>query len=203
MKFWDTSKPVWVEKTPNLIQHISENHRNLQEANLPAKLQRLGIDDLEVTYIMMWRPVCLNAFSTHEETHDQRLEFNQFEEMVKGHRYLVSEGARVVVVSFADLIWRPKESVLRLNKLMPELGPLDPEFSAIPGVHVVPGNQWKAKGSVAEFGRSLDPASLRYDVESSSCLDGTQGFTDLRGEPAVQISEYVNYLRKVSDLQGV
>jgi hypothetical protein len=187
-KYWNLSKPFLLEKTPIMVRDIPGMHQGLVsvEARYPHQRQ----------FIMMWRPICLGALSSHRLTEEKELWM--FETLVAGHKYLLEQGERVVVVNIADLMWRPSKSAWHLYKQIPDLGVLDMEYVPKIGKDIFPENMWKVDKSVAEFGRAADPDKLNYSVHEALCKDGVEGFVELSQENNARAAKALAYLRSVS-----
>lgn len=196
---WNISRPILMDKTPNYIQNIRHTHESIKAAKLPEKFKAEGISTLKLQYILLWRPVCLARLSKHfNQAEDEERELRMFEQSVQAHKYLV-QNASVIVVSIADLMWRPTSTALRLQTYLPNVETLDPEFVPQLGTDVFESNRWKADGSVAEFGRSVDPGTIGYSVVDASCREGVSGFVHLNGEQNARAAAAVEYLRLASN----
>eukprot|EP00415_Alexandrium_ostenfeldii_P002296 UN2296 len=77
----------------------------------------------------------------------------------RAHKYLAGIGAPVLVVSFADLIWRPDYTLRRLPAFVPCLHQLDINYSprAHKGTDIFPENRWKAYGSLHQLDINYSP----------------------------------------------
>lgn len=212
---WDLSRPILVDKTPNLVKYVPENHPKIMAAaekvaqeGKPYSFRYHQIHKLNAAYLLTWRPVCLHLLGRlsqdpEQYSHYMRImekELPEFEEMVQAHKYLRAQNATVVVVNLADLIWRPRMSAQRLAREMPLLGELNPEFSPVLHRDIYDKNSWKASGSVAAFGRKADPFRAKYTVATGVCEGGSEGFLRLSEEDRSRALAAVEYLRSFSKI---
>merc|ERR1719162_1289383 len=118
------------------------------------------------------------------------------ETQVRAHRYLRKQGVPIIVVSMADLIWRPSRTTKRMRHFMPCLGKLDADFEPTLGKEVLPSNMWKARGSVKTFGMQVDPHSLGYNLPRNTCVDmhTEPGFDRLSDVSQDRLERAVKYL---------
>ena len=105
----------------------------------------------------------------------------------------------IVVISYADLLWRRSRTLQRLQDFVPEAGQLMTDYEPQLGVDHFPKNQLKTRGTVAEFARLHPPASLGYDVVSQSCAISDvdplrQGWTVLDPPHRQLAQDYTAYL---------
>ena len=114
LTWWDMSKPVLMDKTPNLLAR----HRVIADA-----AAKLGVP---VKFVLLSR----HPFSWTSETHPfdeaRWLELMKFNRMV-----LDDDTVDVLHVRYEDLAWRMNETVASLERFAPELGALDPRRSAL------------------------------------------------------------------------
>mgnify|MGYP001973294556 CR=1 FL=1 len=114
LTWWDMSKPVLMDKTPNLLAR----HRVIADA-----AAKLGVP---VKFVLLSR----HPFSWTSETHPfdeaRWLELMKFNRMV-----LDDDTVDVLHVRYEDLAWRMNETVASLERFAPELGALDPWRSAL------------------------------------------------------------------------
>jgi hypothetical protein len=190
---WDLSRRVLFMKSPNeLARGATSIYEKVQAAALPAKFQEYGIKSIELAYVLVWRPICLCKLSSHCSS--QKKELRSLEDIVQAHSFFMSRNQRVLLVSYADLLWRPNHSLNRISANIGELGKLDPEFVPKEDKDIYPGNQWKAVGSLASFGRKINPKELQYSVEDASCQGGS-GFDKLGPHMRARADTAVGYLR--------
>jgi len=209
--FWNLSKPVLLEKSPNLWRHVRSVVAGVQATiPLPLRMRKVGIGALTLQVVLLWRPWCLAPLSSHASQAMQHDGVGQFLErehevlkkLAARHRDLSETlGAeRVLAVSFADLLWSPDATLSRMQAFLPALGALDLAYEARLHVDVFPANAWPTNGPLADFASAHPPSALGYDAEARACVDepkrdfGTQG----RAE-AFAAHEY---LRRVSDPSG-
>lgn len=202
-RFWNLSLPVLLEKTPQQFSFVRTERMQLMSTKLPSPFINAGVFRLRLAYILMWRPPCLAELSTHAGNHDAtwaRMELSQLEKLMDAHQFLASMNAPVLVINFASLIWYPLLTVQRLEVFLPCLGPMNADFVPQLGVDIMEANEWKAQGSVRDFGASIDPGSCRYNVISHSCpaLKEEPGFSELTEEEQAKATEAIAYLRSHS-----
>ena len=114
LTWWDMSKPVLMDKTPNLLA------RPRVIADAAAKL------GVPVKFVLLSR----HPFSWTSQTHP----FNETRwlELMKFNRLaLDDETLDLLHVRYEDLAWRMEETVTSLETFAPELGALDPWRSAL------------------------------------------------------------------------
>lgn len=194
---WDLSRHVLFYKNADTrdIWGATSIHEKVQAAALPAKFQQHGIKSIELVYVLMWRPICLCKLSSHcdpMKKEDQGREVNDLESIVQAHSFFMSRNQRVLLVNFADLIWRPNHSLNRISANIGELGKLDPEFVPKDNKDVYPGNKWKCKESLASFGRKIHPMEFQYSLEDASCQSGLD---KLEPDMRARADAAVEYLR--------
>jgi len=193
-EYWNLSRPVFLEKTPSQIFAVQREHDGVLRARLPPKLRnKHGVKHLDTIYVLMWRPVCLGVLSSHLEQEEKK-ELDYLQRLVDAHRYLTRIGVPVLVINYADLVWRPELTLRRLSSFLPCLGQLDIDFVPREGKDVFRGNKWKVSGSVREFGRRVDPERCcDYSVEQRRCTKPT---FDNSTQP--EVDTLTSYLLSVS-----
>lgn len=177
--YWNLSKPVFFDKSPGLTKSIPrlydtqlENHVR-PDGELPPVFQKLHIRILRLAFVVMWRPLCIAQLSSHTpETPDFKwasAEARQLEVLLKDVRWLQEQAMRFMVLSFGQLVWNPDTTQRRLQSFLPCLSGLNTDFVPQMNVDIFPENRWKAKGSVRQFGQSMNPKLLGYDVAANKC----------------------------------
>jgi len=217
---WDLEKKVFFEKfmlgnhcpAPQAgdaeddcrSRAVLEFDHRVQEAELPDSMVLAGVKDIEVVHVLMWRPLCLAYLSSYSKSmidtgHEFKLtqiEVISFKEMVIAHKSLKKAGAKVMLINLGSLIWEPRRSKARIETLVPCLGEVDMDFVPLLGRDIVGGNEFKASGSVKEYGESIDPSGF-YDVMSGQCTD--ESFLDGLDEVETRTAlAAIRYLRKHS-----
>ena len=125
---------------------------------------------------MMWRPWCLAQLSKHAKNtmskSPERWQRNELEidrAFVARHKALVKMNVSVLVVSYADLLWRQDRTVMRVQEFLPCAGRLSTSFVPQPGVDYFEANHIKVQGSIREFGHSASAERLGYNRSSHTC----------------------------------
>ena len=103
----------------------------------------------------------------------------------------------MLVLSYADLLWRQERTLARLHEFIPELGHDRLSASFVPRLDhdVFKGNHWKVHGSLKGFARKLRPERFGYNVSSCRCRDRPSG---LREDEQREAASYVEYLWRLS-----
>ena len=114
LTWWDMSKPLLMDKTPNLLGH----HRAVADA---ADL--LGV---KVKFVLLTR----HTFSWHSEDHPFNQDLWKF--MMKYTlRALDDPRINLLQIKYEDLAWNLDETIESLNEFLPRLGKLDPWSSGL------------------------------------------------------------------------
>ena len=114
LTWWNMSKPVLMDKTPNLIAR----HRVIADA---AKM--LGVP---VKFVLLSR----HPFSWTSRTHP--FDEKRWLKLMKFNRAVLDDDTiDVLHVRYEDLAWRMRETVASVEAFAPELGALDPWRSAL------------------------------------------------------------------------
>jgi len=219
---WDLEKKVFFKKfmlgnhcpTPKPGDTEDENHcrsravgefaHRVQEAELPSSLLLAGVKEIEVIHVFMWRPLCLAHLSRYSQSMMDKgqgvkltqIEIIAFKEMVIAHKKMKKAGHKVMVINLGSLIWEPMRSKARIERMMPCIGEVDMDFVPLLGRDIVKENEFKASGSVKEYGEKIDPSEF-YDVMSGQCTD--EFILDgLDEEESKKALEAIRYLRKHS-----
>jgi len=210
VNYWNMSQPILFEKGPRgmhakVVREYTEMQKERDEN--PAFFKEHGIADLKLAYVMMWRPVCLSLLSSHARQDARQnatafalAELTWLEDLVESHKFLTENGVNVLVTNLADMMWRVKASKQRLEEFVPCVGDLD--FDYVPKLNkdYFPDNEWKADGSVADFGRSVHPEKCcGYDVAQAKCTGSEGQFFDvLQGDLLDRAEKAVEYLQSRS-----
>jgi len=207
---WDLRKPVLLETTPSQWLRITSMIRGVLASRLPTRMHVAGIRALEPRVIMLWRPWCLAMLSTHalEAVHTRGRtswateELQAVAKLASKHRSLTGTlGVRVLVVSFADLLWDGNTTAARVQAFLPELGALDLTYTPKMGVDIFPGNGWKPPGSepLLAFSRAHPPNKLGYDDVTRRCRNAEQVYALIESERQREVVKSAEeYLRRLS-----
>merc|ERR1719473_1761616 len=133
---------------------------------------------------------------------DEEFELKKLEQMVEFHKFLKSKGTTVHAISFTDLLWFPSHTAKRLEKDLPNVGKINEYYVPELMKDVYPGNKWKVKGSIAEFGKKVHPNTINYSVKDRSCTEGTSGFVHLPESFHDRITAATQYMMHVSQHQS-
>jgi len=185
--------------------------QHMAVAPLPGNFLQKGIHEINSVHVLMWRPICMAKLSAYskdliDKGFTQILAFQEviaLQEMVSMHKFLKGIGARVVVMSLGDLVWRPSETRQRLLKLLPCLGDVDIDYKPVlgsDGSELKRSNQFKATGSVKEYGHHVDPTGF-YDVPSGKCIntDVIQHLNETQQEEAKEAAAYLREASRAKD----
>lgn len=213
---WDLSRHVLLQKDPitpgarwhemlyamptGVLDDPIEEYFRIKAATLPANFQKHGITELKLGYIMQWRPICLAKLSSHFKSSTERdakdaelFELERMEDLVRWHKFIQNK-EKILVVNYANLLWKSTETIHALERKFPELGTLDANFVPQMGRDVFPDNGWKVDGSVVEFGMNIPPESVGYSLKTGSCEGGNEGFMHLGPRESDRISSTLAYL---------
>ena len=146
-------------------------------AGLPSAMVGRGILALHSAYVLMWRPWCMAHLSSHARAAGaptsvtwQRHELVELEGHVVIHRELTRRGKRVLVLSYADLLWDGSRTLRRLEAFLPCAGKLSRSFLPRQGVDVF-GNDWKVKKNVQTYSVEHSSEDSGFDVRLGRCTD--------------------------------
>ena len=187
---WDLTRPVLFLKygqkaDPSKLVVATGSQDFIAETsrNLPREMVTQGVTSLRLSILQMWRPLCLANLSSHFRKKNSSLqeklvreEARLIEASAQEHHAFRAAGVNVLLVSYADLLWRPQIVVRRLSsKLLPGglLNGVNFNFQPKLGRDIFPGNKWKVQGSLSSFAEANPPATLGYDLKSRSCSDST------------------------------
>lgn len=218
-KCWDLDKQVLFQKfmLPD-CRHAEENrggeqecqqyamqefHDRISTAALPSNMQSFSISRVQNAYLLLWRPLCMTALSSHAVTEIRNggklalaeREALALQETVMMHKYL-NEKSSVLLMSLASLVWETDRNRWRLQKFLPCVGQLDMEYIPQLDRDIFRQNWFKAQGSVKDFGIKVKPDKIKYNVRRRECtdtslLDGLeQNVTDL----ALSATKYLQAL---------
>ena len=183
-QYWDLSRPVLLEKTPAQWKRIKSMVKGVQTTALPTRMIDAGIRSLDVKAIFLWRPWCLHNISSHAQQEIGANGLDAFLALEHMHNVKLAQrqrvlgekmGVDVLTISLADLMWRPEETIARVEGFLPELGSLDINYEPQLGVDVFSGNHWKLTASIVNFGVENPPETMGYDLATGECLDDLEG----------------------------
>ena len=154
--WWDMSKPVLMDKTPNLLAHYR---------TVVGAAEKLGVP---VKFVLLTR----HPFSWTSETHP----FNQglwMQLMQFSLKVLNDPSIEVHQVKYEDLAWNLDETIKSLQAFLPQLGELDPWGSALEepkDAEAKEINGDRAMGIAQYFQRELlDWRPLPWTMRPSRC----------------------------------
>jgi len=218
---WDLDKPVLFEKfmvphecntlSAEVFSQVGENcqvqalvefDKQLGQAKIPDNWP--GVSALNHAYLILWRPICMTKLSSHAQADiqkgdDDRItlmknEIHLLTEAAETHRLLVGKRP-VLVMSLASLIWEAARNKKRIEAWMPCVGEVSTSYVPELNKDIFATNQFKADGSVEDYGNSIDPSSF-YNVESRDCIDYDllKGLPDQLTTQAMDASRYLTAL---------
>lgn len=174
-QYWNDGRQVLHERLfPDQEQYMTAIRNSVSKVNseMPDALADLGVKTVKPVYAIMWTPLCVRKLSNDTHLPDAESEVSTLEKLKEQHAALIEKNEPVIVISYADLLWRTDETVARLQKFLPCVGTLDADYVPVLGRDVFPENKFKARGSVRKFGESNDPTSCcGFDVMMHSCTD--------------------------------
>eukprot|EP00401_Gymnodinium_catenatum_P013989 CAMPEP_0117623440 /NCGR_PEP_ID=MMETSP0784-20121206/88648_1 /TAXON_ID=39447 /ORGANISM="" /LENGTH=498 /DNA_ID=CAMNT_0005427391 /DNA_START=35 /DNA_END=1532 /DNA_ORIENTATION=+ len=207
--YWDLRRPVLLEKTPERMQgnFLEQELSALLTAPMPDLMKKNGIERIQPAYLILWRPACLAKLSSHTQdwvkessrAHLARMELRILEHQMHIHRHLHNLSIPVLVVNLGNLMWDSQSEIDRIKDFLPCAGPLDPAFVPKLGKDMYKENSWKARGSLDDFARSIDPKSCcEYDVAQRRCGRSTDMLTTLQGNARLRAQSAQEYLQAFS-----
>lgn len=148
---------------------------------MPLPLLHAGIRHLPFATVLMYRPWCLWPLSSHAREQRDSMGLARwaaqevgFMEDLRAKLTVHRAAARpVLLVSLAELLWRPERFETLLGAFAPCLGRVDLSFLPRLGRDIYPDNSFgHVDGSLRSYGESKDPASCcSYDVEAAVCSE--------------------------------
>jgi hypothetical protein len=179
-KLWSyQSKLVLVDKEPHPgLNCALSSHGPYLLHTTPFTLP--GVAALEPYFLVMWRPWCIGVkLSSHGREYFEKdistgllVLFRQFKQIAESHQRLVRiPGARVLLISYAQLIWDTERLTHRLLDFLPCLQSLKSDFTPRLGVDIFAENAIKVHGSIVQFGNANVPSTspLPYSMQKSRC----------------------------------
>jgi hypothetical protein len=221
---WDLTKPVLLEKTPTWFDGVEVLHDALLRYTGPWPLRKV-----RPVYVAMWRPICLTTISSHfqlqmkhighdgknfpppgshfvkvtESPHFKALqcELDTIARTVQIVKWAKRVGARMVLINYADVLWKPETAIARLKALLPCI--TRPGFNTVwkPKFNrdVFKGNNWKVKESIAKYSSKHQPYQSCYDLEAGRCQANFLSCKNEEGvgtENVFNNSVYTNLIRE-------
>lgn len=138
---------------------------------LPESMVLRGVHKLELRVLQMWRPHCLDVLSSSLASRKANASAMPIliARMAERNMHLRRAGCAVLVVSYADLLWRPRRTISRIEDFLPCGVQLRRDFVPKLGRDVYPGNKWKMNFTRVQFAKSHPAQSLGYNLTTSSC----------------------------------
>lgn len=177
--YWNLSKPVFFDKSPGMLKSIPRFFESQLQSHvgpngeLPPRYLQFGIQRLRLAFVAMWRPVCISQTSSHSPGNPDfefaASEGKRLEVLVKDINWMQDLGMPYLVVSFGQLLWNPDATQRRLQNFLPCLPGVSPDYVPQMNVDIFDGNDWKAKGSVRQYGLAKDPKLVGYNVTTDRC----------------------------------
>mmetsp|Transcript_55765 Transcript_55765/g.120519 ORF Transcript_55765/g.120519 Transcript_55765/m.120519 type:complete len:343 (-) Transcript_55765:103-1131(-) len=210
-KYWDLSRPVLLEKTPNLLWAVDQSYDQWSSMDLPKLMLDAGVKKLNLAYILTWRPPCLAPLSSHALDRMDRAEDNGqdpadvwitherefYSLLVRAHQFLKEKGVPVLLINIADALWKQQQTLNRVKKFLPCAEGLDFGYMPVLDQDVWEGNDWKVEGSLRSYGHSIDPEECcGYDVKTSKCYD------DSKFDPLKKAGEMENFVSLIEYLEA-
>ena len=199
---WDVRRPVLLLKygghpdPSNLVfRYRSQWFIAKASQQLPREMLAAGVRSLRLNIVQMWRPWCLANMSKHHRVVD---EAKLFEQQVSLYRAFRAAGVNVLLLSYADVLWRTPTVLERLRSFLPDgrLAGVHPDFLPTLGRDIFPDNLWKARGTLSSFARANPPSTFGYDADRLACKT-TSTVTRTSGPHAPSTAEA--FLRAMSE----
>ena len=101
----------------------------------------------------------------------------------------------------AQLLWKPKGFAERLRRFAPCVGDVSAEYTPVLGVDVFPENRLKTVGTIAEYGRTVSPASVGLAPETLQCVAKPgELYQGLNATQRARAARSEAYLRRLASL---
>mmetsp|Transcript_94313 Transcript_94313/g.148363 ORF Transcript_94313/g.148363 Transcript_94313/m.148363 type:complete len:390 (+) Transcript_94313:60-1229(+) len=175
--YWNMARPVLMDKLfPDEKGYTEAIQYELQN-DMPTVFADMGINNVKRAYIIMWTPLCVRKLAKSPLNprfgkSGAESEVGTLEQLKELHTSLLDSNKKVIVISYADLLWRPKETAARLVKFLPCAKGFDGSFVPEKGVDVFNGNLWHVHGSTSTYGEKHDSAECcGYNIEKRVCED--------------------------------
>jgi hypothetical protein len=180
-RVWNLSNPVLVEKDPDWFY---SNMEDLHSALMVFKDITGPLASVRPVYVVMWRPLCLSSTSSHFRNEATNAgigafahEVSKLERTVQLAEWAIAtEGVKMELLNYADLLWNPQRVVASLQRLLPCIAGrgYSPYFRPQLNKDYFHRNRFKVSGSTGEYGKAHPPTTsfLRgsmYNVKLSRC----------------------------------
>ena len=128
-------------------------------------------------------------------------EVDKLEETVHIVTWAKRVGARTIIISYADLLWKPNVVSKQLEKLLPCIASngFDSKWRPKLGKDIFKKNTFKVDGSVYSYGQLHPPRSMCYDVKTNRCMTGILSCTGQKssfGGATLQSKPYTDLLAR-------
>jgi len=203
---YNLTRPIFHDKLfPREPGYTELWEETLQRSKVAPEMAKVGIRKIIPVYMIMWTPPCLLNVQTRSLMALQGPRARKFlqhevwnlQRMRQQHEALVKAGTPVLVISYADLLFREQHTLDRMNTFLPCAGGVNADYVPQMNVDVFPENKWKVRGTVHDFSQGLDPVQCcAYDVDQHKCLNRT--YFKLIPEFEQELNELDAYFTKYS-----
>jgi hypothetical protein len=204
---WNLTRPILHDKLfPREPGYTDLWKQSLERSEVSPQMKKVGIRKVLPAYIIMWTPLCVMSIQKRSRTamlgpnarNFLQTEIWNLQRMKQQHEALLKSGIPVLVISYADLLFREAYTLGRMNEFLPCAGgKMNVDFIPRLGVDVFPENRWKVRGTVHEFSAGLNPTDCcGYDVMESKCQNRT--YFELIREFEDELNELDQYFSKYS-----
>lgn len=182
---WNLTRPILHDKLfPQEPGYTKLWEESLSTEKLSSEMSIHGIEKVLPAYVMMWTPLCVMAVASKSRgklsvlesarTLLQREVWN-LQRMRQQHEALMKSRTPVLVISYADLLFRQHHTVDRMNGFLPCAGSsMNAHFTPRMGIDIFPRNKWKVRSTIHDFSSKLDPYECcGYDLKESTCSNRT------------------------------
>jgi hypothetical protein len=139
----------------------------IETATVPRGMAASGVNRVSWGVIIMHRPWCMWNMSSHARNSRERdlkvwavRELFLTEKLIAYHRKLTYDHVPALVTSYAQLLWRPDDFVMRVKRFAPCTGDVDLNFVPKLGVDISEANMLKIEGSIISYGKAVEPETL-------------------------------------------
>jgi len=140
----------------------------LETTGVPRDLASQGVTRVRWAVVIMYRPWCMWSMSRHA-TSDRGVNRSawasttlfELEDLAATHRELRRRNVPVLVMSYAQLLWRPWSVERRAAVFAPCVGALNLSFVPRLGIDVFEENELKVDGSIRSYGASVPPETFK------------------------------------------
>lgn len=183
-EFWDLKRPILLDKLfPDEEEYTNAVRASLVQANqeMPSALASVGVTKLKPAYVIMWTPFCVRhlykrTFTSRYWTDDDaEAEVVSLQKLKDEHAELLNNNLPVVVISFADLLWKSDKALTKLERFLPCAGKLDASYEPSEK-----GSKFHVSGSIKAYGSANNPQDCcGFDLESATCNPNDSLFAQL------------------------